>query len=142
MYKATQIGWTSIFIILAVMTLLGFTVKSQSIVIAAIICTLVLLLTYRLTITIDKQFVRFQMGIGLINGKYALKDIADCRPVEYIPLGWGVRLRPGVIIFNVSGNKAVELTIKGKNQKVWIGCDDPEALIRIIREVIRQNRVS
>lgn len=142
MYKTTQIGWTSIFIILAVMTLLGFTVKSESIVFAAVICTLILLMIYRLTITVDNENIRFQMGIGLINGKYELKDIVDCRPVEYVPLGWGIRLRPSVIIFNVSGSKAVELSLEGKNQKVWIGCEDPDTVVRMIREMIRQNRIN
>ncbi len=138
MYKTTQIGWAVIFILLTLMTILGATFDQKSILIVGGICIVVFLLTYRLTITIDQNWIKFSMGIGLINGKYALKDILDCRAVDYLPLGWGVRYRPGKVIYNVSGSKALELTVKGKSMKVWLGADDPETLVRIIREVKRK----
>lgn len=140
MYKTTQISWTIIFILLTLMTILGFSFDQNSTIIAGIICIALLLLSYRLTITIDNNWVKFTMGIGLFNGKFALNDIMDCRAVEYLPLGWGIRFRPGKIIYTVSGNKALELTIRGKNQKIWIGTDDPETLVRIIREIKRKKQ--
>lgn len=135
MFKSTQIGWAIIFIILGIMTILVFTIEKSAFQIAGGICIVILLLTYRLSITIDKNWLRFSMGIGLIQGKYAINDILDCKAVSYMPLGWGVRFRPGRIIFNVSGTKALELTIKGKSLNVWLGSDDPEMLVRIIREI-------
>jgi len=138
MYRSTQIGWAVIFILLTIMTIVGFSANPVSLRIAGAICLILLLLTYRLTITIDRNWVKFSMGIGLIKGKFAIKDILDCVAVDYIPLGWGIRFRPGKIIYNVSGNKALELTIRGKNLKVWIGADDPVTLVRIIREMKRQ----
>ncbi|WP_430821605.1 hypothetical protein [Carboxylicivirga caseinilyticus] len=138
MFKSVQIGWAVIFILLTIMTILGFTVDQNSLIFSALVCIIVLLLTYRLTITIDNNWIKFSMGIGLINGKFAIKDILDCAAVEYIPLGWGIRFRPGKIIYNVAGSKALELTVKGKSLKIWIGTDDPETLVRIIREIKRK----
>ena len=120
------------------MTILGFTIPQNSLWFAGIICIIILLLFFRLSITIDNNWVKFSMGIGLISGKFPIKDILDCKAVDYLPLGWGIRFRPGKIIYNVSGNKAVELTVRGKNMKVWIGTDDPETLVRIIREIKRK----
>ncbi len=140
MFKSSQIGWTVIFIILGIMTILGFTIEKDSFYIVGIICMVILLLFFRLSITIDKDWVKFSMGIGIIQGKYAINDILDCRSVDYIPLGWGIRFRPGKIIFNVSGTKALELTMKGKSMKTWIGCEDPDILVRIIREIKRKKQ--
>ena len=55
-----------------------------------------------------------------------------CKPISYISLGWGIRLRPGVILFNVSGNKAIELEIKNKKRKIWIGTNCPEEIADFI----------
>ncbi len=138
MFKSVQIGWAIIFVLLTIMTILGFTVSHSSLLLAGSICIVILLLTYQLTITIDKNWLKFSMGVGLINGKFAMKDILECKAIDYLPLGWGIRFRPGKIIYNVSGSKAVELIIRGKNMKVWIGTDDPETLVRIIREIKRK----
>ncbi len=99
---------------------------------------IVLLLFYNLTITVDDHFVRFSFGIGIIRGKFALSEIEICRPKTYIALGWGIRLRPGVIIYNVSGNKAIELKIKGKKRYVWIGTNSPEELCGYIHQRMNQ----
>jgi hypothetical protein len=58
---------------------------------------------------------------------------------SYIPLGWGIRLKPGVILFNVSGTKAIELSIKGKKLKIWIGTDEPEELSDFINSKIQHS---
>ena len=138
MFKSTQIGWAVIFIIIGIMIIVAFTVEIATVKVVASVAVVILLLTFRLTITIDQNWVRFSMGIGLIQGKYAIKNIVECRSVDYLPLGWGIRFRPGRIIFNVSGYKAIELTIRGKSMKVLIGTDDPDTLVKIIREIQRK----
>jgi hypothetical protein len=97
-----------------------------------IILALILVLFYSLTITVDNEYVRFLFGIGLIKGKYRLEDIESCKSISYFPLGWGIRYRPGAILYNVSGNKAIELVIKGKTRKVWIGTNVPDELSEFI----------
>lgn len=140
MYKSTQIGWVVIFIVLLLMTFLAFTVNAFVLKLCGAICLLVILLCYKLTITIDNHWIRFSMGIGLISGKFNLINVVDCKTVDYLPLGWGVRFRPGKIIYNVSGSKALELTLKNRNVKVLLGSDNPETLMTIIREIKRKQQ--
>lgn len=100
----------------------------------------VLLLFYKLTIKVNYSYIAFSFGIGLIRRKYRLQDITSCRAVKYFPLGWGVRFRPGVTIYNVSGNKAIELKLKGKKRKIWIGTDNPEEISQYIN--FRLNKIN
>ncbi len=90
---------------------------------------------YKLTILVTDDAVQFSLGIGIIKGKYNLSVINNCKPLSYIPFGWGIRLRPGVILFNVSGNKAIELEIKNKNRKIWIGTNKPEEISQYIKSL-------
>jgi len=131
--RRTQIGWVIIGVIIFVDALV--LLKSWDIITTAIlpgVSAIILLLFFRLTITVDDRYVKFSFGIGLIHGKYQLDHIENCKPLNYIPLGWGIRIRPGVIIYNVSGNKAIELVIKNKKRKVWLGTNSPVELSEYI----------
>jgi len=64
-----------------------------------------------------EQHVIFSFGIGLIKVNYRLKEIKKYKPFSYIPMGWVDKIETGVILFNVSGNKTIELEIKGKKRK-------------------------
>ena len=74
------------------------------------------------------------MGIGLIRGTYELKELSACRPMDYTPLGWGIRFRPGVTLYNVSGNRAIELEFKNRDRKIWLGTNTPEEIAAFINE--------
>ena len=127
--KKTQYGWIIFILIIIMLGVIIYQNQSlHSIVLVLTISLIVLLLFYKLTITVSNEYIKFAFGIGLINGKYQLRDIVQCQPVSYIPLGWGIRFRPGVILYNVSGNKAIELKIKNKNRKVWIGTNNPQEI--------------
>jgi len=127
--KKTQYGWIIFILIIIMLGVIIYQNQSiHSIVLVLTISLIVLLLFYKLTITVSNEYIKFAFGIGLINGKYQLRDIIQCQPVSYIPLGWGIRFRPGVILYNVSGNKAIELKIKNKNRKVWIGTNNPQEI--------------
>ncbi|MFT3740186.1 MAG: hypothetical protein QM786_15665 [Breznakibacter sp.] len=127
--KRTQIGWVFLAVMPGLMALIWFINPDKaSLWPMWAIGGLVLLLCYKLTVTIDDKYVRFSFGIGLIRGKYALDEVVNCRPVSYVALGWGIRYRPGAVLYNVSGNKAIELTLRGRYRKVWIGSDDPKVL--------------
>lgn len=131
--KRTQFGWVFFAIIFAIAGIVIYqnhNVKTALII--SIISLVLLLLFYKLTITVTGRYVQFSLGIGLIKGKYNIDNIVVCRPLSYIPFGWGIRLRPGVILFNVSGNKAIELEIKNKRRKIWIGTNCPEEIARYI----------
>lgn len=127
--KRTQYGWIIIAIIFAFAGIVIYQKQDlKTILIISIISLVLLLLFYKLTINVTDRYIQFSFGIGLIKGKYDLESIVVCKPLSYIPFGWGIRLRPGVILFNVSGNKAIELEIKNKNRKVWIGTNYPKEI--------------
>ena len=138
--ERTQFGWIFFIVIVIIAGVVIYQNQNlQATIILLMICVILLLLFYKLTITVSEEYVKFSFGIGLIKGKYNLKDIARCQPIHYIPLGWGIRLRPGVILFNVSGNKAIELEIKNKNRKVWIGTNVPQEIADYINLLIRKD---
>lgn len=131
--KRTQFGWVFLIVILIIVSIVIYQDRNlKSIIIISLVSLIVFLNFYKLTIKVTDEYIGFSFGIGLIKGRYKLKDINYCKPISYITLGWGIRLRPGVILFNVSGNKAIELDIKNKKRKVWIGTDAPDELSEYI----------
>ncbi len=86
------------------------------------------MMSFRLTIHVDDHDVRYVFGIGIIRGKIALENIEHCRPERKLFLGWGIKYRPGVTVYNIAGRYAIELKIKGEDKKVLLGTNDPEEL--------------
>jgi hypothetical protein len=87
-----------------------------------------------LTITIEDGMLRASFGPGLIRKKVRLAEIAAVRPV---PVrwwyGWGIHLTPHGWLFNVSGWKAVEITLRN-GRRFCLGTDEPEDLVKAIQE--------
>ena len=133
--KKTQVGWAFILILAALMIWLLWKGQNRNILIGSgIFFAVILLLFYRLTIIVTDTQVKFIFGVGLIRGTYDLKDIRTCRPINYTPLGWGIRFRPGVTLYNVSGNRAIELELKNRDRKIWLGTNSPEEVAAFINE--------
>ncbi|MCW3806478.1 hypothetical protein [Plebeiibacterium marinum] len=127
--KRTQFGWVTVTIVLIVNSIVIFQFPHPTtFLLISIISLITILMFYKLTITVSEKCVQYSFGIGLIKGSYKLNDIISCKPISYMPLGWGIRFRPGVILYNVSGNKAIELEVKNKKRKIWIGTNVPEEL--------------
>jgi hypothetical protein len=138
--KRTQFGWVFLAVIIAILAFVSYQKQDTSTIIVLVaFSTILLFLFYKLTIKVTNEYVKFSLGIGLISGKYKLKSISHCKSLSYIPFGWGIRLRPGIILFNVSGTKAIELEIKNKNRKVWIGTNCPEEIADYINS--KKNKV-
>ena len=92
-----------------------------------------LVLFYALTVGIQNNIITCRFGIGLIRKSISITEIQSVRAVQnpwYA--GWGIRWIPGQYwLWNVSGFKAVELTLKD-GKRFRIGTDEPEALVRAI----------
>jgi hypothetical protein len=87
-----------------------------------------------LTITIEDGVLRARFGPGLIRKKVRLADIVSVRsiPVRWW-YGWGIHLTPHGWLYNVSGWKAVEITLRN-GRRFCLGTDEPENLQRAIQE--------
>lgn len=131
--KRTQIGWVFLIVIPAVSYMIWqMDPASPKVMPMFVIMALVLINFFCMTIKVDDDFVRVAFGIGLIRWKYAISNIESCHSISYFAMGWGIRFRPGATLYNVSGNKAIELKLKGKDRKVWLGTDRPDELAQYI----------
>ena len=109
------------------------------IILLTFILSAVLMLVYRLTITISEQYVSFKMGIGLINKKYPISDIKSVEIVKNSWIyGWGIRVIPGGWLYNVSGFKDIELRFHSSDKVIRIGTDKPEEVAEEIRSLIKK----
>lgn len=87
-----------------------------------------------LTVEIRKNVLGISFGIGLIRKKFNLREVESCKIVKnpwYY--GWGMRYTPHGWLFNVSGDKAVQLKMIG-GKKYRIGTDDPQGLLDAIQK--------
>ena len=99
-----------------------------------IILAIALGLFATLTVEIAESSLVVRFGPGVIRKEFSLAEIASCQGVRnpwYY--GWGIRLTPHGWLYNVSGCLAVELQMKS-GKKYRIGTDDPEGLVRAIRQ--------
>lgn len=81
-----------------------------------------------LTTIVDEDELRFYFGPGFWTRRFALDDIISVDVVRNSALyGWGIRYTHHGWLYNVSGLRAVELTIRGEGQ-LRLGTDEPEAL--------------
>jgi hypothetical protein len=81
-----------------------------------------------LTVEVSGTEIRWYFGPGLWDYRVALSDIEGVRIVRNTWLnGFGIRMRPGWRLYNVSGLDAVELHLKTGDIRC-IGTDDPQGL--------------
>src|SRR5665811_870085 len=139
-YKHKQTGWLIIYIFAVGLIFSGFLTAFQDwnlhLFLLMIIFGICLMLFYQLTITIGKNYLEIQFGIGVIKKKFLLKNIAECRTVKnpwYY--GCGIHLTPYGWLYNVSGYDAVEVTTK-YGSKYRIGTDAPNDLEQALRSCI------
>jgi len=72
--------------------------------------------------------LRWHFGPGLLSYRIALEDIEAVAVVRnHWWNGFGIRMRPGFRLYNVSGLDAVELHLRSNDIR-RIGTDDPQGL--------------
>lgn len=104
-------------------------------VLAAITAGFVLLvwLFSSLTVDVDEQDVRWHFGPGIWTYRIARADIENAEIVRNNwSDGFGIRMRPGLRLYNVSGLEAVELRLRTGDRR-RIGTDDARGLIASLK---------
>jgi hypothetical protein len=81
-----------------------------------------------LTVEVTGNELRWYFGPGLWSYRLPLDEIETAAPVRNRWWnGWGIRMRPGFRLYNVSGLDAVELRLRSSEVR-RIGTDDPQGL--------------
>ena len=94
----------------------------------AVIFVVVAWLFSSLTVEVTEDEVRWRFGPGLWTHRMPRADIATTQVVRNSVLnGFGIRMRPGFRLYNVSGLDAVELRLKSGDVR-RIGTDDAPGL--------------
>ncbi len=139
-YEHTQVGYLIITAMAAVMVLIGVILANAGInwiaigVLVVIAVTLVLFSS--LTVVIWEEELEVRLGPGPIRKRFKFNEIESCQGVKnHWYYGWGIRLTPHGILYNVSGFYAVEIKLT-TGKKYRIGTDVPQELELAIRQAI------
>jgi len=140
-YRHTQVGWviigSSVGIFIAIVLLsLAMPPNPGQIPLLAFTTVFLALITWifgTLTVTVDNQWITVAFGPGFVTKRIPINSVTGCEVVRNKWWwGWGVRLIPGGLLFNVSGLHAVELQLIS-GSRIRIGTDEPEKLAFEIR---------
>lgn len=101
----------------------------KSFVIGQGVLTSIYFLFYGMTTIITSEKISIAFGIGIITISIPLKRIVTVTKVKnpwYY--GWGIRIIPGGMLYNISGSLGVELQFNDSNRVIRIGTKDPQQL--------------
>lgn len=137
-YRHTQRG-TLILVTCLAVAALGIATSWQSghwsaaLIVLAVMIVMATLFS-SLTVEVTNDDLRWHFGPGLWSYRLPLDQIDDVAIVRNQWWnGWGIRMRPGFRLYNVSGLDAVELRVTSNDIR-RIGTDDPEGLVKVLRE--------
>ena len=141
-YRHTQFGSTLVVVFLLSIVIAAIVFHrygSPPVAIPALSILIVcLFLFYSLHVEIAEGVIRCRFGIGLIRKRFNLAEIIDVQPViNKWYYGFGIRLTPNGWLFNVSGLRAVEITLRS-GKKYRIGTTEPDRLAAAIRDNMRK----
>ncbi len=86
------------------------------------IIILVYLLFYGMTTTVNAEWITVSFGMGIIRKRIKISRIKNIEIVKnpwYY--GWGIRLIPKGMLYNISGSEGVELTFIDTDRVIRIG---------------------
>jgi hypothetical protein len=95
-------------------------------------------LFYGLTTEVNSQLITISFGIGLIRKRIQLNRITIVETVKspwYY--GWGIRIIPNGMLYNISGSDGVELKFNDTKRIIRIGTKDSVALKGEIEKRLR-----
>lgn len=143
-YRHTQVGWTILGAVLPIGAIAAWYFHRMGAggpaALSLGILALTALLFGALTVTVDQEKVKAAFGLGLIRKTI---DIQEVHAVHIVKtpwhVGWGVRMIPGGMIYNVSGFHSLEFHMKS-GRKYRIGTDDPAAFHDAVRMALQHQK--
>jgi hypothetical protein len=135
-YRHTQVGWVMLGVAAAVVAFGWAGLPPEAAAAARVplllIVAVLVLVFGTLTVEVAQDAIRLRFGVGLVRKRIALGDVRSWREVRnpwYS--GWGIKLAPGGVLWNVSGFDAVQLDL-GAGKRFRIGTDEPAELVSAI----------
>lgn len=135
-YRHTQVGW--VMLVAAAATVgIGWAVApgeaSAAVWLPMLLVAALLVFGFgTLTVEVSGEAIRLWFGVGLIRKRIPLREVRSWRELRnpwYT--GWGIRMGPGGVLWNVSGYDAVQLEL-GDGKRFRIGTDEPGELVSAI----------
>jgi len=131
-YRHTQVGWVILGVLAAILAFVWSRLPPEVAAAAGfpllLVGALTLLVFSALTVEVDAEAIRLRLGIGLVRKRIPLGEVKGWREVRNPwTTGWGIRLGPGYVLWNVSGRDAVELALAG-GRRFRVGTDEPAEL--------------
>lgn len=104
----------------------------------AVLLVLIAWLFSSLTIEVNDRELVSYFGPGLWRKRVALDDIAGVeRTTSSTFEGWGIRVTPRGMLYNVAGHDAVEVRLVA-GRRFRLGTDDPHGLVAALRAHLHQ----
>ena len=139
MYRHRQIGYLPIALGIFLGGTLGTVEWRRSPTLGAVVLLVVAagpLLFSSLTITIRDGMLSSHFGLGFWSKRFALADIADVAiATSSLAEGWGIRVTPTGMLYNVSGTGAVEVRLRS-GTRFRLGTDEPDRLLDVLHAAI------
>ena len=136
MYRHTQIGYLTLIVILitalGIFASLPHHVRPVALGVAGLLVIIAVLFS-SLTVEVGDGELRFHFGPGFWRKRVPLDQVTAVTPTQSSWWeGWGIRITPRGMLYNVSGTDAVEIKLRS-GQRFRIGTDEPEALVKALR---------
>jgi len=140
-YLNNQIGYP-FFIIYFVILISVFAVNEfgfqdfkgeNDFIILIVILSIILLMTFKLRVSIEDKQLTLSYGVGLFKKRFDLSDIANVSMVKnkwYC--GWGVRISSEGTMYNISGFEGVKIDFRS-GVSIVVGTNEPLELYQALK---------
>ena len=143
-YKEFTFGWLIFAFVIPIHLLLTYfyvnnlgdkPIDTNGYLLITLTFTVVYFMFYGMTTKVTPDTISVSFGIGLIKKRTQLKRIKQVDTVKspwYY--GWGIRIIPNGMLYNISGTDGVELKFSDTDRTLRIGTKDSSALKREIEK--------
>ena len=146
-YTKLQFGWVIVIIFISAIVFMTLAwlyqwgnnpLDKNNYIFFVILFSGVLLNFYCITVSVDEKHIILKFGIGLFRKIIDLHSIKSAEIITYpVYHGYGIRIIPNGIMYNVSGNHAIELKFTNKRSVIRIGTSDCEKLKAAIESSLK-----
>lgn len=102
-------------------------------IILIVILSIILLMTFKLRVSIEDKQLTLSYGVGLFKKRFELSDIANVSMVKnkwYC--GWGVRISSEGTMYNISGFEGVKIDFRS-GVSIVVGTNEPLELYEALK---------